>query len=61
MYELRNGTARLIYAIHRHCSEDEIALRKMSLLLNYEPRQLQQDIRAAVDFYDKFRDKVEVE
>lgn len=55
MYELKGGTARLVAALS-HARNDQERIKRLSDLLNYLPDQLQQDIDAANDFFDTFRD-----
>lgn len=55
MYEFRAGTDRLIDALDRLKSDPE-RLRRLADLLYYYPEQLEQDITAAADFYEAFRD-----
>ena len=55
MYEFRAGTGRLIGALERAAADRE-RLQALADILYYYPEQLEQDITAAVDFYDVFRD-----
>lgn len=52
MYELKNGSARLVYTLARH-KEDPVALQYLAHALNYDQVQLQQDIQALMDFYQQ--------
>lgn len=56
MYELKGGTARLVTALW-HIRNDQERIKRLSDLLNYLPDQLQQDIDAANDFFEMFRDE----
>lgn len=55
MYEFKAGTGRLIGALER-LKEDPERLNRLADLIYYYPDQLQQDITAAADFYEAFRD-----
>jgi len=50
MYELRNGTARLINALDA-IKEDSGAIEQIAQATNYLPQQLKEDIQALYDFY----------
>lgn len=50
MYELRQGTARLIAALYSR-KLDAGAIRKIAEATNYIPEQLQEDIAALHDFF----------
>lgn len=50
MYELRNGTARLINALDA-IKEDSGAIERIAQATNYLPQQLKEDIQALYDFY----------
>ena len=50
MYELRNGTARLVNALD-NIKEDKEAIELIARATNYLPQQLQEDIQALYDFY----------
>ena len=52
MYELYNGTARLVFALD-HTKENAAAIKMLAHVLNYYPEQLQQDIQALYDFYQQ--------
>ena len=54
MYEFRAGTGRLIDALDR-TKEDPERMAQLASLLYYYEDQLTQDIKAAVDFYEAFR------
>lgn len=51
MYEIKNGSARLVSALYRR-KEDESFINQIAELLNYMPEQLKQDIDALHDYYD---------
>ena len=55
MYEFRAGTGRLLDELDR-AKADRERLQALADILYYYPDQLEQDITAAVDFYDVFRD-----
>lgn len=55
MYEFKAGTARLTGALER-AAEDPERLQALADILYYYSDQLKQDIAAAVDFYDAFRE-----
>lgn len=55
MYEFRAGTDRLIDTLDRLKADPE-RLRRLADLLYYVPEQLEQDITAAADFYEAFRE-----
>lgn len=49
MYELKNGTMRLLKALDNiQC--DNAKIKRLAELLNYYPEQLEQDIQALNDF-----------
>lgn len=49
MYELRQGTERIITALYSIKNNDE-DIKKLSVILNYIPEQLTEDIQALNDF-----------
>ena len=49
MYELRQGTERLINAIYS-IKDNTDDIKKLSAILNYIPEQLLEDIQALNDF-----------
>lgn len=49
MYELKNGTKRLVSALQA-VSEDEQTIKRLASCLCYRPGQLQQDIEALCDY-----------
>lgn len=55
MYEFRNGTARVIGALERAAADQE-RLKILADTLYYYPEQLAQDIAAAADYYEAFRE-----
>ena len=55
MYELKNGSARLVSALERS-KDDDYKIRQIAVLLNYMPDQLKQDIQALTDFYNQDKD-----
>lgn len=52
MYELMNGSARLVYALER-CSGDPARMKHLADILYYCEDQLPQDVEALVDFYEQ--------
>ena len=54
MYEFLNGSARLVGALER-CADDPDRFSVLARLLYYCPDQLEQDIKALVDFYNDAR------
>ena len=50
MYELRQGTARLIAALYARIDDPE-AIRRIASATDYIPAQLKEDIQALQDFY----------
>lgn len=50
MYELRNGTARLVNALNA-IKEDNVAIARIAQATNYLPQQLKEDIQALYNFY----------
>ena len=56
MYELRNGSARIVGALER-CKDDPERMRHLASILYYCEDQLPQDIQALVDYYEKARKK----
>lgn len=52
MYELKNGSARLIYALNA-IKEDSGAIAQIAQATNYLPQQLKEDIQALHDFYSQ--------
>ena len=54
MYELTNGTARLVFAI-KTAAANPSSLAQLANVLHYLPDQLQEDAKAAVDYFDRFR------
>ena len=54
MYEFFNGSSRLVGALER-CADDPDRLAVLARLLCYCPDQLQQDVKALVDFYSSAR------
>lgn len=50
MYELKNGSARLVGALERY-ADDSARLKALAQILNYQESQLKQDIKALVDYY----------
>lgn len=50
MYELKNGTARLVNAL-LSIKGDRTAIAKIAQATNYLPQQLQEDIQALYDYY----------
>lgn len=55
MYEFRAGTARLVNALESAAADPE-RLQSLADVLYYYPDQLQEDIAAAGDFYEAFRE-----
>ena len=55
MYELKNGSARLVAALAAH-RDDPVAVQYLAKALNYQTDQLRQDIDALVDRMDQLRD-----
>lgn len=60
MYEFLNGTARVIDAMERAAADPE-RLKYLANVLYYCEDQLAQDIAAAADYYDRFRDQATAE
>ena len=56
MYELKNGSARLVGALER-CMDDPERMAHLTSILYYCADQLPQDIQALVDYYEKAREK----
>ena len=52
MYELNNGTSRLVEALYNR-KNDRKTIEVLSKELNYCDDQLKQDIQALYDFYCK--------
>ena len=52
MYELMNGSARLIYALER-MKEDSARMKRLANILYYCEDQLGQDIQALTDFFEQ--------
>ena len=52
MYELMNGSARLVYALER-CSGDPARMKRLADILYYCEDQLEQDVVALVVFYEQ--------
>ena len=52
MYELKQGTARLISALYRR-REDKFDLAYLACALNYIPEQLKEDIEALHDYFEQ--------
>ena len=55
MYELRQGTERIVTALYNR-KEDTEAIRRIAGATNYLPRQLQEDIQALYDFFLQARE-----
>lgn len=55
MYEFRGGTGRLVTALY-YLKSDQSRLTQLANLIHYYHEQLEQDITAAVDFFEAFRD-----
>ena len=53
MYELKNGTARLVATLARY-KDDTAAMQQLAAALNYDQEQLTQDIQALHDHHDLF-------
>lgn len=56
MYELINGSARLVYAMER-MKEDPARMKRLANILYYCEDQLGQDIQALVDYYEQKKNK----
>ena len=56
MYELVNGSARLVGALER-MKEDPERINQLASVLYYEPSQLVQDIQALEDYYSQSREQ----
>ena len=52
MYELMNGSARLVYALER-CSGDPARMKRLANILYYCENQLGQDIQALADLFEQ--------
>ena len=52
MYEFKNGSARLVYALDRR-KDDPESISALAKDLYYIPEQLIQDIQALVDYYEQ--------
>lgn len=50
MCELRQGIARIIFALYRR-KKDHVAIQRIAQATNYLPQQLQEDIQAPYDFF----------
>lgn len=48
MYELYNGSERLLYALKRRL-DDPVFINNLASVLYYQPEQLVQDIQALLD------------
>ena len=55
MYELKQGSARLVYALES-VSEDEAKIKALAHYLNYCEDQLEQDIQALIDYYEQAKE-----
>lgn len=56
MYELKQGTGRLITALYSR-KEDPTAIQRIAAATNYLPQQLEEDIQALYDFYLQAKEK----
>ena len=56
MYELVNGSARLVGALER-MKQDSERVQQLASVLYYEPSQLVQDIQALEDYYSQSREQ----
>lgn len=56
MYELKQGTGRLITALYSR-KEDPTAIQRIAAATNYLPQQLREDIQALYDFYLQAKEK----
>ena len=56
MYELNQGSARLISVLSRY-KEDPNTVKRLAYLLNYDYEQLGEDLKALCDFYYIAKDK----
>lgn len=50
MYELKQGTARLVSALYNR-KDDAPTIQRLAVLLDYLPEQLEEDITALSAFY----------
>ena len=50
MYELKQGTARLINALEQR-KDNQAAIKRIAADLDYLPAQLREDIQALYDYY----------
>ena len=50
MYELKQGTARIVAALYSR-KEDPVAIQRIAQATNYLPQQLREDIQALYDFF----------
>lgn len=57
MYELMNGSARLVYALER-CSGDPARMKRLADILYYCEEQLGQDIDALADCFEQRKTEV---
>ena len=57
MYELINGSARLVYAMER-MKEDPARIKRLANILYYCEDQLGQDIQALADFFEQRKTEV---
>ena len=57
MYELINGSARLVYAMER-MKEDPVRMKRLANILYYCEDQLGQDIQALADFFEQRKTEV---
>ena len=58
MYELKNGSARLINAIYNR-NDNPGFIQNLARQLDYIPSQLQQDVQALNDYYEQTKDGIQ--
>lgn len=49
MYELKQGSKRIVNALYDRIEDNE-AIKRLALITNYLPSQLREDIQALYDF-----------
>ena len=58
MYEKKHGFSRLANALD-DIRENETVILRLASLLNYDPQQLREDIRALYDCYQEQKERAE--
>lgn len=52
MYELKQGTARIVCTLDQ-LREDPVTVNRLAQILHYVPEQLTQDLQALSDYYTR--------